>query len=138
MEFTYGGIFAIYPILLGLLYAVFGGLKTLKTEEKRFVAGLSVTSFVIAAFDINAAGILQRYMGDMVVGFVLAAVVIFCILLDRYVGTDKYAWSVKGTYGCIVAGIGFSFLIWICSGNSICLEKYNPQLFYTLAEYFKF
>lgn len=138
VEFTYGGIFAIYPLLLSLVYVVLGGFKTLKTEEKKFVAGLSVTSFIIAAFDINAAGILQRYMADMVVGFVLAAVVVVFVLLDRYVDTDKYAWAVKGTYGCVLFGIIFSFLVWICSGNSICLENYNPQLFYTVAEYFKF
>jgi len=138
VEFTYGGIFAIYPLLLSLLYVLLGGFKTLRTEEKRFFVGFSVVSFVIAAFDINAAGILQRYMCDMVGGFVLAAVVIVFILLDRYKDTNKYIWVVKGTYGCVIMGLAFSFLIWITSGNNICLENYNPQLFYTLAEYFKF
>lgn len=138
VEFTYGGIFTIYPIVLSLLYIVFGGFKTLKAEEKKIVAGFSITSVIIAAFDINAAGILQRYMGDMVVGFVLAAVVIIFILLNRYADTEKYIWIVKGTYSCVVFGLVFSFLVWVCSGNSVCLEKYNPQLFYTIAEYFKF
>ena len=138
VEFTYGGIFAIYPIVWSLLYVVLGGFRTLKKEEKCLVAGFGITACVIAGFDINAAGILQRYMGDMVIGFVLAAVFVIFILLDRYADSKSYTWLVKGTYCGIVFGLAFSFLLWICSGNSICLEKYNPQLFFQVAEYFKY
>lgn len=138
VEFTYGGIFAIYPLAWSLLYVILGGFKTLKKEEKYLIAGFGVTSCVIAAFDINAAGILQRYMGDMAIGFALAAVFVIFVLLDRHADSKSYTWLVKGSYCSIIFGLVFSFLVWICSANSICLENHNPQLFYSVAEYFKF
>lgn len=146
VEFSYGGIFMICPMLLSLLYPMLGGWKPLVKEkncilkkEAFFATGiLCVVSLFVAAFDINAAGILQRYMCDMVFGLLLAAVLVIVILLDKHRNDGIYSWILKGTYLCVLFGIAFSFLVVITSADSICLASYNPKLFYELASYFKF
>lgn len=138
VEFSYGGIFAVCPMLFSLLYIVLGGWKSLSKEVKGWIGSLCAASIIVAAFDINAAGILQRYMCDMVFGFVLASVLVILVLLDKKQGTGIYSWVLKGTYLCFVFGIIFSFLVVITSADSICLENYNPILFHELASYFKF
>ncbi len=138
VEFCFGGIFATFPLLLSLGYTALGGYRNFSKEVKRFIISLCLGSFVIAAFDINAAGILQRYMGDMVFGFVLASVIVVMILLDRYFEKNTYIWLIKGSYICVLFGLFFSFLVFIASGDSVCLERYHPSLFYWIASYFKF
>ena len=138
VEFCFGGIFATFPLLLSLGYVVLGGFKNLKKETKRLIAALCLASFGIAAFDINAAGILQRYMGDMVFGFMLAGMLVVMILLDEHFNKTSYTWLIKGVYICVLCGFSFSFLVFIASGDSVCLEGYNPSLFYWIASYFKF
>ena len=138
VEFSYGGIFAVCPILFSLFYVVLGGWKSLNKEIKGFIGSLCAASIIIAAFDINAAGILQRYMCDMVFGLVLAAVLVIFVLLDKKQGIGIYSWVLKGAYLCFVFNIAFSFLVVITSADSICLENYNPVLFHEIASYFKF
>lgn len=138
VEFSFGGIFMIYPLLLSLFYVVFGGWKNLKKEEKGWIFGLCLISLVVAAFDINAAGILQRYMSDMAFGFVVAAVFLLLILLEKYKGTSISSWMVKGIFVCVLIGMAMSFMVVITSADSICLENYNPKLFYEIGAYFKF
>ena len=138
VEFCYGGMFFIFPLLLSLGYWVLGGFRKNAPEVKRVVAVLSIVSFIIAIFDINSAGILQRYMGDMVFGFLVAAVVTLVILFGRHSGGQMHAWLIKGTYLCFVAGLAFSFLVIITSANGVSLQTYHPALFYQIASYFKF
>lgn len=138
VEFSYGGIFAVCPMLFSLFYVVLGGWKALSKEIKGFIGSLCAASIIIAAFDINAAGILQRYMCDMVFGFVLAAVLVIFVLLDKKRESGIYSWVLKGTYLCFVFNIAFSFLVVITSADSICLQNYSPVLFHEIASYFKF
>lgn len=138
VEFSYGGIFAVCPLLLGLLYLPLGGYKKSEKSAKWLVGMLCLASFVIAAFDINSAGVLQRYMGDMVFGFVLAAVIVLYGLMDRHREAGEYLWISKCSYLALLSGIAFSFLVFITSGDGICLQEYNPQLFHWIQSYFKF
>jgi len=137
-EFSYGGMLWVYPPVLSLFYALLGGFKSFSKEQKGWLGGLCAISFVVAGFDITAAGILQRYMCDMALGFALAAVLVILILVDRYEGSTLSVWIVKGGYACVCIGFIISFLVVITSCDSICLENYNPKLFYEIAEYFKF
>lgn len=138
VEFCYGGILMTCPMLFSLFYLPLGGYKHCKKTEKWLVGVLCSVSFVIAAFDINSAGVLQRYMGDMVFGFVLAAVVVIFGLIDRYREKEAYLWISKGTYLVLLYGLIFAFLVWIGPADNVCLEKYNPQLFHWIWSYFKF
>lgn len=138
VEFSYGGILFLCPMLCSLFYVLLGGFRTLGKEEKKMVGILSVVSLVVAAFDINAAGILQRYMSDMVFGLVLATVVIIFLLLERHQDTSVYRWMKKGIYLCTLIVICFAFLSVMTSADSTNLDNYNPILFYKVASYFKF
>ena len=128
----------MYPLVLCLVYVLFGGWKKLANRQKGFIGGLCVVSLIVASFDITAAGILQRYMCDMAFGFALAAVFVIMILVDRYKDSELSVWIVKGSYLCVCIAIIISFLAVITSADSICLQNYNPKLFYEIAEYFKF
>lgn len=157
VEFCYGGIFATFPLLFSLFYPLFGGRLGLwqggkgeetqedaQGERKRgkcilvLLAGLCIASFVIAAFDINSAGVLQRYMGDMVFGFVASAALVWMLLLDKSQGERLRRWLLRGVYCCVICGAAFSFLVIMASGDTVCLENGNPALFYRVASYFWF
>ncbi len=138
VEFCYGGFFVIFPPVLSLLYPLFGGWKRISREERGLMATLCVSSLIIAGFDINGAGILQRYMGDMVFGFVVAAGLAWMVLLGRSRERQGEPWLFRMMYCCTVFGFVFSFLVFITSGNVISLENYNPVLFYNVASYFRF
>lgn len=138
VEFCYGGIFAVCPLLLSLLYMLLGGYKKCEKTKKWLVGILCLASFVVAAFDINSAGVLQRYMGDMVFGFILAAVIVLFGLMNDQRESSGYLWISQGTYLALLYGVAFSFLVFITSEDSICLQEYNPQLFHLIQSYFKF
>lgn len=138
-EFSYGGMFFIYPLLGSLFYAICGGVKNFSKEQKGWIYGFCSVSLIVAAFDITAAGILQRYMCDMALGFALAAAFTIMFLLNRYAERGTIiSWINKGTYICVCMGVIVSFLVVITSADSICLQNYNPKLFYEIASYFKF
>ncbi len=138
VEFCYGGIFVTFPLLFSLGYWVLGGFRKTSAKIKGLIVALCTVSLVIAVFDINGAGILQRYMGDMVFGFVLAAIITLVLLFDRHREGRAYIWLTKATYLCVVVGLVFSFLVIISSANGVSLEAHNPVLFYQIASYFKF
>lgn len=156
VEFCYGGIFIICPWVWSIMYAVLGGYKKLSRELNGWIAGLCGASVIIAIFDINAAGVLQRYMGDMVLGLVLAAVMVIFYLLDlagskaEPVGdvaelaggvadrAEARRWISKIVYITVIVGLIFSFLIFITSEDNICLQEYDPVLFHRIWSYFKF
>lgn len=137
-EFCFGGIFAIFPLLWSLFYVVIGGCKKYKKELTALIAGLGFTSLVIAGFDINAAGILQRYMGDMVLGFVIAAMAVIIHGMSNRRESGSYVWLAKGTYLAVIYGVTFSFLVFISSAGGYGLEEENVVLFHWIQGYFKF
>lgn len=138
VEFCFGGIFAIYPLLLSLFYVLLGGYKKYSKEAKTLILLLSVASFGIAGFDINAAGILQRYMGDIVLGFILAAALVLFYEMGSRRENGSYFWIAKGTYLAVVYSWTFSFMVFISSTGGEALEDYNVRLFHWIQTYFKF
>ncbi len=137
VEFCYGGIFMICPWLWSLLYVALGGYKKYTKETSAWILSLCTASVIIAVFDINAAGVLQRYMGDMVLGLVLAATIVLFGAMEASKEMEMKRWIGKVTYLSVLVSLVFSFLIWITSENSICLQEYNPVLFHEIWSYFK-
>lgn len=138
VEFCYGGIFWIYPVLFILVYALFGGYRHLQKQDLPVIVLLSAASVVICGFDINAAGVLQRYMGDMVFGFVLAAVILLFHEFSHYRESGMYLWLSKGTYLAVLCGFVFSFLVFISGAGSNALEDGNFALYQWIRSYFQF
>lgn len=140
VEFCFGGIFVTFPFLLSLFGFLAGKKRKEHKEAGRVVLTMSLVSLVIAAFDINGAGILQRYMGDMVFGFVLAAVIAWILLLDEKEGleTEKALCVNRKLYLCGLFGIAFAFLVILSLADGVPLKVHNPALYYRIASYFRF
>lgn len=138
-EFMYGGIFAVNPLLWILPYALLlGGHKKLTPLTKCMSITLAAAGFIIVCFDINGAGNLQRYVADMVPGFLIAAVIIWMSVLDREkTCTNSAKWARLATIFTI-CGLAFAFLTFIAEGDSVCLINYNAPLFYNIESYFRF
>lgn len=137
-EFTFGGIFATNFLLLVIVYWIFINRKKLTRESGAFVWILSISSFIIAVFDVNGAGILQRYMSDMVLGLLLTAVIMWIYLLSRKEENTGYFIVSRIFSIVIISGLVFSFLMVFAKGDSVNLQNNNPALFYRIASYFKF
>lgn len=143
VEFCYGGVFANCPFVLCLIYLLVGGYKNLKRQVNVSAVILMMTSFIIGAFDVNGAGIIQRYMSDMVFGVLFAAALVWISLLSQNDFSDeKDVTRISMVYRLLflacVAGIAFGFLTVIASGDSVNIHNYNPVLYYRIASYFKF
>lgn len=138
VEFCFGGIFFIFPLLFGLIYVFLGGYKKYKKESNILIILLTFSSLFIAAFDINTAGILQRYMGDIVFGFVMAAVFILLYEMSSRRDSESYLWIAKGTYLAVIYSLCFSFLVFISSADRYGLEESNIVLAHQIQSYFTF
>lgn len=138
-EFMYGGIFAVNPLLWILPYAVIlGGHKKMNRLAKWMTGILAIAGFIIVCFDINGAGNLQRYVADAVPGFLLAAVTIWMMVLDRANTNTSYANHARLITVFTLCGLAFAFLTFIAKGDSVCLMNNNIPLFYNIESYFKF
>ncbi len=141
-EFMFGGIFAVNPLLWILPYALFlGGHKKLDIRTKWMSAILAAAGFIIVCFDINGAGNLQRYASDMVPGFLLAAVIVWLVILgNSYESCTQNSYQKWAKLFTIftICGLAFAFLTFIAKGDSVCLIKNNAPLFYNIESYFKF
>ena len=137
-EFTFGGIYTTNLILTGAFLVFFKIKKKITSQIRAILQCLSISSLTIAIFDVNGAGILQRYMGDMVLGLLLAAVLIWVLLLDNNEKNSHYI--VLSNIFCILVATGllYSFLIIFAKGDSSCLQNSNPSLFFRATSYFKF
>lgn len=138
VEFCYGGVFVSCPFVFSLLYYAVGGHKNVSKQVKWSILLLTMISLVIGAFDVNGAGIIQRYMSDMVIGVLIGAALMWICLLSEKENGDSRAIAYRLLYLACVAGLAFSFLTVIASGDSVNIHNYNPVLYYKLASYFRF
>ena len=138
-EFMFGGIFSVNPILWILPYTLLlGGYKKMSGLSKWMSGILAGAGFIIVCFDINGAGNLQRYASDMVPGFLLAAVIVWIVVLGQaYENANYRKWTRLFTIFTI-CGLVFAFLTFIAKGDSVCLINNNAPLFYNIESYFKF
>ena len=136
-EFTFGGIYTTNLILTGAFLGFFKIKKKITSQVRAILLCLSISSLTIAIFDVNGAGILQRYMGDMVLGFLLAAVLIWVLLLDKNEKKPHYIVLSNAICILVVIGLLYSFLAVFAKGDASCLQNSNPSLFFRVASYFK-
>lgn len=137
-EYTYGGILASNVFLWFLLY--FNRGKLLLKERGIYVFSIiSVCiSVLISIVDVTGAGILQRYMTDMVWGVWLAAALLLFACSEHAAKHGAFkSLMVIITAVCILqAAYGFGVII----GNgdlSVNVRTSNPNLYYYLYELFR-
>ena len=138
-EYTYGGLLASNAFLW-ILFWLGRGRELLKKKRVygTVLAGIAV-SVVLAVVDVTGAGILQRYMVDMVFGVWLAAVFV-CFALGekaRKEGTMRRLMVCLAVVCILQAFYGFGVVF----GNgdlSVNVRTSNPELYYWLEGLMRF
>lgn len=138
-EYTYGGLLVSNAFLWVLL--TLGSKKELLKNKSIYVFALFniAISVLLCIADTTGAGILQRYMMDMIWGVWLAAVLLWFAWAEkaRENGTLKTIFLCITTVCLLQAVYGFGVVL----GNgdlSVNIQAANPELYYYLKELFTF
>lgn len=136
IEFFFGGILFTTPFTMILGYFLVGGKQIKKEKSLMMAVALMLISIVITIFDINAAGVIVRYMSDMSFGFMLAAVILWLYFLSG----EKEERNMVNRLLCILflLTVTISFFAVLSQEGSVHLNRYNPELYYKIASYFQF
>jgi len=137
-EYTYGGIFAANALLLSVWIAVVSGFKKVDKKAKILVVYLLTAGIIIAAFDANCAGVLYRYSCDFAPALIIAAAVMWMIFLDKSQNVIRYGLVVRLAYIAMLLSMAYALLTFVAAGGSINLAADNKELYYVIADYFKF
>ena len=136
-EFIFGGILASQAIAWSLI-CLPGKREDLHKKGLLGPIGSALLlSVLIGAFDANGAGILQRYMADMVFGIALASSLMLLFLFAA-MGREKRRGSAAiFVSAALLQHFIYAFLMVFACGDSMNLKNYGPQLFYRAAEMFR-
>ncbi len=138
VEFTFGGFFAINFLLLIILFVIVTGRKK-KFQKEGYLLfwTMMAAALIITVFDINSAGILIRYMGDIVPGLLVAAGISWISYLDRSKNNGSYSIASRLFSIAFITSVLLSFLLIFAEGDSVSLIHHDPQLFHKISLYFK-
>ena len=132
-EYTYGGAFATNLMLLVLFAPLIAKIKGFAKDAKAIVLTLTVSAIIIAGFDVNGAGILIRYTCDMMPGLIIAAIIVWTILL----GEDLTSGIASRVYVILaVMGLAYSFLVFMGTEGSVNLRDNSIVLYENIRQYF--
>ena len=138
-EYTYGGILACNAFLWILLYI--NRAKTLLKERGIYVFSLLnvLISAVLSIVDVTGAGILQRYMVDMIWGIWLGGILLWFACSEQAVKCGKLKnLMLILTAVCLMQAV-YGFGVVLGNGDlSINVRTSNPHLYYYLCELFRF
>ena len=135
----YGGLLASNAFLW-ILFWTGRGKRLLKEKGIYAFALISLSiSAVLAVVDVTGAGILQRYMVDMIWGIWLTAVLV-CLALAEQAGREG---TLRGLLLCLTAvcflQLFYGFGVVMGNGDlSVNVRTSNPGLYYYLQELFRF
>lgn len=136
-EYTYGGML-ISNVFLWMLLYLNKGKALLKKKGIYAVVIVSMSvSLVICIADVTGAGILQRYMVDMIWGIWFAAVLVILAVTNIALDGGKY----KRMMTVLSAACAFQLLygVFIIFGNGdlgMNIRIANPELYYRVRELF--
>lgn len=138
-EYTYGGILACNAFLW-VLFSVRRSKKALQTKGIYMLAMLPIAlSIILSIVDVTGAGILQRYMVDMVWGFWFAAVLLMLAWIER--AADQGTLKTVALFLIIVCLLQAVYGFGVVFGNgdlSVNVRTSNPGLYYYLKELVRF
>lgn len=137
-EHTYGGILVANAMMISLWMAWVSGIKKIEKNIKAIVLFLVASGVIIAAFDANMAGVIYRYTCDFAPAFIIASVVMWIMYLDKSRNLLAYKVTSRIAYVAMVMSMAYALFTFVASGSNINLHDHNSQLFYTVAQYFRF
>lgn len=138
-EYTYGGLL-VSNAFLWVLISIGSRKKLLKNKGIYAFTILNIAiSAVLCIVDVTGAGILQRYMTDMIWGVWLAAVLLWFGWAEK-AGNSK---TLKTVMLCLTAvcllQAAYGFGVVLGTGDSrVNIQAANPELYYHLKELFTF
>lgn len=136
-EYTYGGILVANSFFACIWLWFFKGIRKTDKSVRAMVIFFVCSAVVIAAFDANAAGVLYRYTCDFAPAFVLAAIVLWSLYLDRGRVLVDYTFASRLAYIAVIIALGYSFMTFLASGDSVNIIENNRKLYHTIASYFR-
>lgn len=142
-EFTFGGLLIVNAVVWILFYFLcIEKKKKFSKEYKGLYIVLLCSVLIIAIFDANGAGILQRYMGDLIPGITLASVLCWSYYLDRSKGDTQEKVDTYGKVSRIfvlffILNLTYSFLMIFAQGDTVNLYDDNPLLYHQIKTYFE-
>ncbi len=136
-EYTYGGLLSSNAFLW-VLPTLFWLRNRLK--EKKLLAFTIISlgiSILLAALDVNFAGILQRYFSDLAFGSLIAAAIAWFALFETEGADYKPSIARQLFCFCMVLQIIYSLCL-IFGGNNTTysLQNTNAQFYYQYASWF--
>ena len=138
-EYTYGGLL-ISNAFLWILFWIGKGKRRLKEKRIYAFALMSIViSVILGIVDVTGAGILQRYMVDMIWGVWIAAVLVCFALAEE----AREEGTLRTLFSCLAA-VCFLQLIYgfgVVFGNgdlSVNVRTSNPDLYFYLKELMHF
>lgn len=142
-EFTFGGLLIVNAVVWILFYFLcIEKKKKFSKEYKGLYIVLLCSVLIIAIFDANGAGILQRYMGDLIPGITLSSVLCWSYYLDRSKGDTQEKVDTYGKVSRIfvlffILNLTYSFLMIFAQGDTVNLYDDNPLLYHQIKTYFE-
>lgn len=138
-EYTYGGILAANIFTWVLLFLGKAGKSLKKKKLFSFVLVNIMISLVIGVADVTGAGILQRYMVDMIWGIWFAALLVMLVLLEESRDTNTYQMIMRLLAVIALVQLFYGFGIVFGNGDlSVNVKTANPELYYEIKSLFMF
>ena len=138
-EYTYGGMLACNAFLW-ILFSIRRSKNMLQEKGIYVLTIISIiVTVILSVVDVTGAGILQRYMVDMIWGIWFAAVLLMLAWTERAAdnGTLKTVALVLIVVCLLQAAYGFGVVF----GNGdlyVNVKTHNPELYYYFRELVKF
>lgn len=129
-EYTYGGIL----LCNAFMWIAFFTGKARNALKQKGLWGLFLTgaaiSVVLGIVDVTGAGILQRYMVDMIWGLWLSAAVLWLLLLEKEKGTKNYRTVMILLAAVCLLQAAYAFGVVFGNGDlSVNVRTSNPVLY---------
>lgn len=138
-EYTYGGMLAGNVFLWFLFYLNRGKAKLKEKGVYVFIWVNLALSVVISLVDVTGAGILQRYMVDMIWGIWLAAVLVLFGWLEDAGENGKERRAVRILALVFLAQAAYGICVVLGNGDlSVNVRTSNPEVYYGVKNLLQF
>lgn len=138
-EYTYGGLLACNAFLW-ILFSVRHSKIILRKKGIYILTILSAAfTAILCVVDVTGAGILQRYMVDMIWGIWFAAVLLMLAWIEK--ATDAGTLKTAALFLAVVCLLQAFYGLGVVLGNgdlSVNVRTSNPELYYYLKELITF
>ena len=138
-EYTYGGILA-GNAFLWILFSARRSKALLREKGLYLIAMISIAvTVILSVVDVTGAGILQRYMVDIIWGIWFAGVLLMLAWIER--AADKGTLKTVALFLIAVCLLQAAYGFGVVFGNgdlSVNVRTSNPELYYYLRELVKF